>query len=174
MLTCRLLQSSAHAPAAEARPSTKLPAWQQNTFTDKAFYYFYSILFQPQPWKKGFRNLKDAPIRTVAVSFLACCKPQRDFKDASSSIPIPELAINCALSLDLLPVDICDLDNPGAVVRMLCRSALLAENEASLTLTLIICFGRVIRSDAALCWPFAWQLGPAVLGGEWELMLAAD
>jgi len=33
----------AHAPAAEASQSTELPAWQQNTSTDRAFYYFYLI-----------------------------------------------------------------------------------------------------------------------------------
>lgn len=59
---------SAHAPTAEPSKSTELPAWQQNTFTDKAFYYFYLILSQPQPWKNGFPTLKDAPMRNVVVS----------------------------------------------------------------------------------------------------------
>lgn len=68
VLTCRLLQPSAHALAAESSQSTELPAWQQNTITDKDFYYFYLILFQLQPWTKGSPTLKDAPIRSAAVS----------------------------------------------------------------------------------------------------------
>lgn len=64
-----LCSPSAHAPSAESSQSTKLPAWQQNTSTDKAFYYFYSTLFPPQLWRRGSPTLRDAPTRSAAVSF---------------------------------------------------------------------------------------------------------
>lgn len=61
--------------------------------------------------EKRFSDFKRCADEECSSKFpgLSGLLAQRVFRDASSRIPILQLAINCALSLDLLPVDICYL-----------------------------------------------------------------
>lgn len=78
-----MLQQQQQAASKAKAVNRKLPAWQQNTFTDKAFYYFYLILSPRRRWKNVSPTLRDAPMRSAAVSL---------------DTRILYILINCALS----------------------------------------------------------------------------
>lgn len=126
----------------------KLPAWQQNTFTDRAFYYFYLTLCQPQPWREGSPTLRDAPIRSAAVSPLAFqLLSQGGFSDASSHHP-DTTAINCRYLLTCCR----SIFAPLISSCNCCDAVYLCDaqwKQDKQTLTLIIWLGRITGFDAA-------------------------
>lgn len=78
VLTCRLLRLQCSCSGCRvqlhSQQQKKLPTWQQNTSTDKAFYYFYSTSSPQQLWRNASRTWNDARMRSAAVSLSAGMK----------------------------------------------------------------------------------------------------